>query len=214
MNEIVMHLPEQDCMKRYDQRYFDRWYRRSRVGVGQREFVERKVQLALSAAEYVLGRKVRSVLDVGCGEAPWRALLRRKRPGLKYTGVDGSEYAVQRYGRLRNIKLGLFGDLGFMQLGGPYDLVVCSDVLHYVRASEIRKGLAALGPMVGGAAFLEAFTSADSIEGDHVEFQHRTPAVYRRLFDEAGLVPLGLHVYTSRARFGELVALERGAAGA
>jgi len=213
VNEFVMDPPEPHCMKRYDERYFDRWYRRSRIGVGQREFVERKVQLALSAAEYVLGRKVRTVLDVGCGEAPWRALLRRKRPGLQYTGVDGSEYVVQRYGRLRNIKLGLFGDLAFMQLGGPYDLVVCSDVLHYVRATEIRRGLATLGPMVGGAAFIEAFTSVDSIEGDQSDFQQRTPVVYRRLFDEAGLVPLGLHVYTSRARFEELVALERGGEG-
>ena len=213
MYELSLDPPEPHCMKRYDERYFDRWYRRSSVGVGQREFVERKVQLALSAAEYVLGRKVRNVLDVGCGEAPWRALLRRKRPGLAYTGVDGSEYAVKRYGRLRNIKLGLFGDLGFMQLGGPYDLVVCSDVLHYVPSAEIRSGLAAMGPMVGGAAFIEAFTSADAIEGDHVEFQKRTPAVYRKLFADAGLVALGLHVYTNRARFGELVALERGAAG-
>ena len=213
MYELLLDPPEPHCMKRYDQRYFDRWYRRSSVGVGQREFVERKVQLALSAAEYVLGRKVRNVLDVGCGEAPWRALLRRKRPGLAYTGVDGSEYAVKRYGRLRNIKLGLFGDLGFMQLGGPYDLVVCSDVLHYVPSAEIRSGLAAMGRMVGGAAFIEAFTSADAIEGDHVEFQKRTPAVYRKLFADAGLVALGLHVYTNRARFGELVALERGAAG-
>lgn len=214
MLEITLDPPGGDCMKRYDQSYFDRWYRRSRVGIGHRDFVERKVRLALSAAEYTLARKVRSVLDVGCGEAPWRAVLKRLRPGLRYDGIDGSEYAVKRYGKRRNIQLGRFGDLGFMSLKGPYDLVVCSDVLHYVRGPELRRGLAALAVHVDGVAFIEAFTSADAIEGDHVEFQQRSPGAYAKLFEEAGLVPLGLHLYTTRERFSELTALERGGARA
>ena len=49
--------------KRYDARYFQRWYRDSGVGVGRREFVARKVRLAVAAAEYVLGRELRSVLS-------------------------------------------------------------------------------------------------------------------------------------------------------
>ena len=80
--------------KRYDAEYFERWYRRSSIGVGRRQFVERKVRLALSAAEYVLGRPAHTVLDVGCGEGPWRAILRRLRPGISYLGIDSSAYAV------------------------------------------------------------------------------------------------------------------------
>ncbi len=197
-------------MKAYDASYYERWFRRSRVGVGQREFVERKVRLALAAAEYVLGRRARSVLDVGCGEAPWRAILKRMRPRIEYLGVDSSEYVIARHGRRRNIRRGGLAELGFMGLGGPYDLVVCADVLHYVRAAEVRQGLAAIAPLVGGAAFIEAFTSADEIEGDRDEFQNRTPAVYHSLFAEAGLVPVGLHVYVTRDVHRELVALERG----
>ena len=199
--------------KRYDASYYERWYRRSRVGVGQREFVERKVRLALSAAEYVLGRKANSVLDVGCGEAPWRAILKRMRPRLRYQGIDSSDYAVEKFGRRRNIRKGGLAELGFMGLEGPFDLVVCADVLHYVRSPEVRQGLAALAPLVGGAAFLEAFTSTDEIEGDRDNFQNRTPAVYHHFFKEAGLVPVGLHVYVTRTAHEELVALERGAPG-
>lgn len=197
--------------KQYDASYYERWYRRSRVGVGQRDFVERKVRLALAAAEYVLGRRAESVLDVGCGEAPWRAILKRARPKIRYQGIDSSEYVVERYGRRRNIRLGGLADVGFMGLEGPFDLVVCADVLHYVRSAEVRQGLAAMAPLVGGAAFLEAFTSVDEIEGDRDNFQNRSPAVYHHFFAQAGLIPVGLHLYVSREIHSELVALERGA---
>jgi len=196
--------------KRYDAAYFEHWYRRSGLGVGLRSFVERKVHLALAAAEYVLGRRARCVLDVGCGEAPWRAILRRLRPGIEYLGVDASEYAVARFGRRRNIRLGSLASLAQLRIGGRWDLVVCADVMHYVPTREVRAGLAALAPRVGGVAFLEAFTSEDDIEGDHEELQRRSAAQYRRLFAQAGLVPLALHLYVRRTVHESLVQLERG----
>src|SRR6187200_1861227 len=90
--------------KRYDQAYFDRWYRDRRYRVKSPQVLHRKVALALSVAEYYLGRQVRTVLDVGCGEGAWFAPLHAMRPNIKYTGVDQSEYAVLRYGRSRNIR--------------------------------------------------------------------------------------------------------------
>jgi SAM-dependent methyltransferase len=198
-------------VKQYDARYFERWYRRSRVGVGGREFVARKVRLAVAAAEFLLGREIRRVLDVGCGEAVWRAHLKRLRPRATYTGVDSSEYAVQRYGRTRNIRRAGVGELETADLVGPYDLVVCADVLHYVPTAEVRRGLEAMHLLCGGVAFIEAFTRADAIEGDRAAFQKRTPAAYRALLRAAGFVPLALHLYATRAMSRTLVALERGA---
>ncbi|HTR96604.1 MAG TPA: class I SAM-dependent methyltransferase [Candidatus Acidoferrales bacterium] len=195
--------------KRYDAGYFEHWYRRSGLGVGQRAFVGRKVHLALAAAEYVLGRRARSVLDVGCGEAPWRAILRRLRPGIEYLGVDSSAYAVARFGRRRNIRPGSLATLASLRIGGRWDLVVCADVLHYVPTAEVRAGLAALAPRVGGVGFLEAFTREDEIEGDRDGFQRRSRAQYRRMFAAAGLHPLGLHLYVRRTVRDSLVALER-----
>jgi SAM-dependent methyltransferase len=196
--------------KVYDAEYFERWYRRSGVGVGARGFVARKVRLAVAAAEYLLGRPVQSVLDAGCGEAPWRAHLLALRPGLRYEGFDGSEYAVARYGRARGIRAGTLATLGSLGFEGPYDLVVCADVLHYVPTAEARHGLRALHGLCGGVAFLEAFTSADDIDGDRAAFQRRSPAAYRRLFADAGFTPLGLHLYAARELARTLVALERG----
>ena len=100
--------------KVYDEEYFERWYRDPRYAVIHQEVLARRVQLAISATEFLLERPIRSVLDVGCGEAPWRALVKHARPKARYLGIDSSEYAVKRYGKTRNIRYGRFGDIGDM----------------------------------------------------------------------------------------------------
>jgi len=197
--------------KIYDRAYFDRWYRDPRHAPFQHGMLPRRVQLAVSAAEYLLERPIRSVLDVGCGEGRWRPLLRHVRPRARYVGVDSSEYVVQRYGKRRNIRLGRFGSLGRLGLGGPFDLVVCSDVLHYVGLDEARRGLRAIARLLGGIAFLELFTAADETEGDDEGFQRRSPTTYRRLFRDAGLIHLGLHCYAGRSLQDQLASFERAA---
>ena len=197
--------------KRYDREYFERWYRDPRHAVVHRGVLARRVQLAVAAAEYLLERPIKSVLDVGCGEAPWRALIRHARPGVRYVGVDSSAYAVARFGRSRGIRLGTLGGLGQLKLGGPFDIVVCSDVLHYVGTAELARGLRALQKLVGGVAFLELFTKEDATVGDDVGFQPRAAATYRRLLRAAGFVPLGLHCYAGRALEPDLIAFERAA---
>ncbi len=196
--------------KRYDRDYFDRWYRDPRWTVVHQGVLARRVQLAVAASEYLLERELRTVLDVGCGEAPWRALLRRARPKVRYTGVDSSAYAVKRYGRTRGIRLGSLATLGRLGLDPPYDLIVCSDVLHYVGTDEARQGLKAIARMLGGVAFIEMFAKEDATEGDQEDFQMRPAATYRRLLREAGLIPLGLHCYAGRLLQRELTTFERG----
>jgi SAM-dependent methyltransferase len=199
--------------KRYDRAYFERWYRDPCWTVVHRGVLARRVRLAVAAAEYLLEREIRSVLDVGCGEAPWRAVLRRARPRVRYTGVDSSTYVVRRFGRARDIRLGSLGTLSRLDLDPPYDLIVCSDVLHYVSTGEARRGLRAIARLLGGVAFLEAFAKEDATEGDQEDFRQRPAAVYRRLFREAGLIPLGLHCYAGRALARELTMFERGDGG-
>jgi SAM-dependent methyltransferase len=197
-------------VKTYDRAYFERWYRAPGSRIHARGAVERKAAIAVAAAEYLLGRRIRTVLDVGCGEAPWRAVLKRMRPGIAYQGVDSSEYVVQRFGRERNIRLGRFGTLERIGLEGPYDVIVCADVLHYVPTSEARRGLATLEKLLGGLAWIEVFTSADDIVGDHDELQPRSPADYRRLFRAAGLVHCGNYCFVGKGLEGSLTAFERG----
>lgn len=179
--------------KHYDAQYFERWYRRE--GFGSRARLERKAHFALSSAEYLLERPVRNVLDVGCGEAPWRAALRRQRPKLAYVGVDPSEYAVERYGRSRDIRLGTFGALDEIDLPGPFDLIVCADVVLYVNDRDLRRGLEAIAALLRGVAYLEIFTANDDIEGDLSLFHRRRPSTYDRIFESVGLTRVGPHLY-------------------
>ena len=197
-------------MKSYDRAYFDRWYRDARRQVGAAADLARAVRLAVAGAEHILGRPIRTVLDVGCGEGRWLAPLKRVRPSVHYTGIDSSEYVVKRWGRSRNIRPGAFGALEHCGLDGPSDLVVCADVLHYVGTAELRRGLRSLASLTGGVAYLPAFTSADSIVGDRTGFQRRSATAYRRWFAEARLVPCGMHFYVPWAGREMLAELERG----
>ncbi|HEX4479785.1 MAG TPA: class I SAM-dependent methyltransferase [Rudaea sp.] len=194
--------------KRYDRAYFDKWYRHPDHSVSSRRELERKVALAVAVAEYYLARPIVNVLDVGCGEGVWRAPLRRLRPKIEYLGLDSSKYVVTRYGRSRDIRLASFGDLAELRFDRDFDLVVCSDTIHYVRNAELRRGLRGIVDMLDGVAFLELFTSKDAPEGDKLGFIARSPRWYLSEFEAAGLVPVGTHCYLGPRLKGRVAELE------
>lgn len=192
--------------KTYDRAYFDRWYRGG--GIGGQQRLARKVALAVATAEYHLERPVRTVLDIGCGEGAWRAPLRRLRPDVHYLGFDASTYAVERHGQRRNIHFARFGDFAELRPCPPVDLLVCSDVLHYLATRELDRGLPALADLCAGVAFLETFTRQDATDGDEHDFQPRTPGFYIRRFTALGLRPLGSHCWLSPRLVTHAAALE------
>jgi SAM-dependent methyltransferase len=195
-------------VERFDHDYFDRWYRKE--GFGSRARLDRKVRYAVAVAEYLLDRPVRSVLDVGCGEGAWGVALRRMRPRARYVGIDPSRYAVGRYGRRRRLHLGGLGDLDRLGLQGQFDLIVCVDVIAYVKAAEIRRGLEAISSMLSGVALIEVFTSADRFEGDLEGYHRRHPNTYRRWFTDAGLVHIGPNLWCGQRLWPTLSSFERG----
>lgn len=195
--------------KVYDRKYFDKWYRDPRHAVASPAELRRKVAMVVAQAEYYLGRPLRNVLDVGCGEAAWRAPLRRLRPAVAYRGLDASAYVVERYGRTRDVGLARFGQLEQLRFETRFDLIVCTDVLHYLRPQELRAGLQGIGEMLEGIAFLEVFTSRDDVAGDHQGFVTRTPAWYLREFAQVGLLPCGSHCYLGPRLKQRIAALER-----
>ena len=192
--------------KRYDRAYFDRWYRQGGIGGARR--LARKVALAVATAEYNLERPLRTVLDIGCGEGPWRAPLLKLRPDARYLGFDASAYAVARFGARRNLHLARFGDFARLRPCPPVDLLVCSDVLHYLDVRELDRGLPGLAELCGGVAFLETFAREDRAEGDEHDFRNRPAAFYRRRFEALGFTQLGSHCWLSPALRGHATALE------
>ena len=194
----------------YDRQYFDKWYRHPRHRVKTRQDMARQLGFIIGVAEYMLDRPVRTVLDVGSGEGQWSAVLKSLRPRAKYDGVDGSEYAIRRFGARRNLRLGTLGTIGSLGLDGPFDLILCLGVLNYVAADELKGGLRQLRKLSGGLVYLEIFTNADEATGDFRKSAARSPAWYRSVIRRAGFVPLGLHCHLPRELAGHAAALERG----
>ena len=192
--------------KHYDEAYFQHWYRRSDIGGPQR--LARKVALAVACAEYYLERPIRSVLDIGCGEGAWRAPLLKLRPKLAYLGFDSSDYAIARHGRARNLHWARFADFEHLRPCAPVDLLICSDVLHYLDTRELDRGLPALAELCAGVAFIEVFTRGDGAVGDEDAFKQRNAAFYRERLRGLGLHPLGSHCWLSPSRVALATALE------
>ena len=184
--------------KTYDKQYFDRWYRGRTTRVSTHAEVRRKVALAIASTEYFIRRQVRTVLDVGCGEGAWLPHLHAFRPRIDYLGLDSSDYAVKRFGKARKIRKATFGDLPRLRLG-VYDLVICSDVLHYVPDDEIKAGIKTLAAVTDGLAFLEVLTKEDDVIGDLDSFIRRPAAWYRRTFTAAGMTFAGPYSWLSPA---------------
>jgi SAM-dependent methyltransferase len=195
-------------MKSYDRAYFDRWYRDPTDRVATTQSLRRKVHLAISVAEFLLGRPIRTVVDIGCGEAPWYPVLRMLRKDVRYIGVESSEYALASFGRARNIRRGSLADLATLRLPRSVDLFVCADVLQYVESKEIERGLKAIHKMLAGVAYIESFTTDDAMEGDRDNWHDRSASEYRRLFRRAGLTQCGPYCYTNVDRLDGLNELE------
>ena len=195
-------------MKAYDADYFHRWYRDPRTRVTSERVLERKVHLALSAAEYMLGRRVRTVLDIGCGEGRWYVALRRIRPGISYVGVESSEYAVATFGKSRNIRRGTFGSLRTLRLKGSFDLIVCADMLQYVSNTDLAPGLKEVRRLLGGVAYIEAYAREDDMVGDMEGWIYRSAATYRREFRAAGLTQCGMYCFIDASKLDAVNALE------
>ena len=196
--------------KRYDREYFERFYRKPRTRVHSPDDVARKVRLAVSAAEFMLGREIRTVLDIGAGEGAWFPILRRMRRGVSYVGVEPSEYAVARYGKARNLRLGRFDGLDEARVGTGFDLVVCADVMNYLTTAELRRGLEQIASRMRGLAYLEIYTNEDELVGDLASIDLRPPAYYARALRSAGLIRCGMHCYVGEKLAHNVVAMEGG----
>lgn len=170
----------------------------------------RQVHFVLHAAEWVLGRPIRTVLDVGAGEGNWQPVLKKLRPRVRYDGVDPSAYAIARYGVRRGLHLGGIEQLDALPLRDTYDLVVCCGMLNYLDAEQFTQGMARVAARTGGVAYLEIFADGDAFEGDTQWPAPKAAAWYQRILRRAGLLPIGMQCYVAKAEQGRIARMERG----
>ena len=196
------------AQKRYDAAYYQRWYRAPGTRVKSAPDLERTVAMVLAIAEYHLERRVRTVLDVGCGEGRWRAPLLRLRPRIDYLGLDGSEWAIARYGRRRNLQRVDLGELDAVRLQRPVDLLVCNDVIQYVDDATAGVAAEAFRRLCDGVMFVTAFTAEDEFIGDRAGYVARPARWYRRLLDRDGWAFAGSQCWLSPTLAARAAALE------
>jgi len=192
----------------FDQHYFDHWYRDPSQRVSTLARTTRKAKLTLALAEYYLERPVRTVLDVGCGEGQWQPILKKISPRIQYTGIDPSLYAIEKFGKKRNLIYGKFSDLNQLSLSKSYDLIICSDLLYYIPEPTLKSGLQFLSKRLHGIAFLEAYSSTDALEGDTQGMLPRTAQDYHRIFEQSGFISCGSHCYVSASLAHRVTTLE------
>ncbi len=182
--------------KRYDERYFERFYLDPKTRVLRPSERRRRVAATLAICERFLDRPLRSVLDVGCGLGLWGRELLRLRPHLRYLGIEPSSAATRRALRSGlDVRQGAIADLDTLVGRRTFDLVICADVLHYLEEPVVRTAVATLSERTHGLAQLEVLTSSEGVEGDLEGMRLRAPSWYRRVFRENGLEACGLHLY-------------------
>ena len=194
--------------KKFDQAYFDRWYR-GRAKIGPREEVQRKVAMAVGITEYLLRRQIRNAIDIGCGEAPWFTHLMELRPKIRYAGYDPSDYVVRKFGAECNVRYGGFGDIASLNIRERFDLAVCADVLHYLTDDEIRSGLPAFAKLIRGVAYLEILAREDEVFGDIAGLIRRPASWYRDIFASVNLVQVAPFLWATSKAVSDSAALER-----
>lgn len=69
-----------------------------------------------------------TILDVGAGAGTWQTWWRRG----EWTAVEIWEPYIERFGLADRYARVLLGDARALDLGGPYDLAICGDVLEHV----------------------------------------------------------------------------------
>lgn len=142
-----------DEHSRFDHAYYERFYVRPESRAAGPEDVARLVAFVLSYLAY-LEIPVREVLDLGCGLGRWKSEIAAHDPEIRYTGVDASAYLAERYGWVHATVDGF-------RSRRKYDLVICQDVLAYLRPRQIKDALANIARLCRGATYIQVVTRED-----------------------------------------------------
>jgi 2-polyprenyl-3-methyl-5-hydroxy-6-metoxy-1,4-benzoquinol methylase len=179
----------------FDKDYYQRFYFNPRTAVTSRAEMRDRAALIAACVDYA-GLPVRRILDAGCGVGLLRAPLLRRLRRAQYVGLETSAYLCRRYGWRQ-------GTLQTLRSRERFDLVICYDVLQYLKAAEARQAIANLARVCRGALYFGALTSGDwrnncdQSRTDHIPGL-RAASWYRR---ELGrhFRPLGCGMWLRRA---------------
>ncbi len=143
-----------DAPARFGREYYRRYYYDPRTAVASRYESRARARLIAAYADY-LGLPVRSILDAGCGVGRLRASLRTHFRAAAYVGVEASDYLCRRYGWER-------ARIEEYRAPAPFDLVICYDVLQYLKDRAAARALANLARLSRALLYFSALTRRDT----------------------------------------------------
>jgi SAM-dependent methyltransferase len=179
-------------MSRFDSAFYRRFYVDPRTRVTTAAEMKIRAQTIASLVRY-LDIPVKRILDAGCGLGLMRKPLLRALPGATYLGVEVSEHLCKRFGWKQ-------GSLDRFTARGQFDLIVCYDVLQYLRDREASTAIANLARLSRGACYFHAPTLEDwqrnaDLSCSDGDIHLRAAAWYRtRLARHFHHVGCGIHV--------------------
>ena len=139
--------------EQFDRAYYRRFYFDPRTAVTNRAEMNARGSLIAAFARHI-GLPVRRILDAGCGVGLLRSPLLRALPRASYTGLEVSEYLCRRFGWLQC-------GIQDYQRRDQFDVVICYDVLQYLKGPETRRALANLARVCRGLLYFGVLTRED-----------------------------------------------------
>ena len=133
-----------------------------------------------------------SVLDIGCAKGFFLYDLTKALPGIKFSGVDISEYALKNsLEEVRdNLFLGNATNLDFPD--GSFDLVISINTIHNLDRGDCKKALAEIQRVSKKHAFITVDAYRDEEEKERMEAWNLTALTmmsteeWKEFFKEAG----------------------------
>ncbi|MDY6949014.1 MAG: class I SAM-dependent methyltransferase [Pseudomonadota bacterium] len=178
--------------KRFDARFYQRFYMNPRTRVTTREQMARRAGMVAALVKQ-LELPVKRILDAGCGLGWLRPPLLEAFPGATYVGLEVSEHLCLQHGWVHE-------SLAAYRPRARFDLIICYDVMQYLSDRETARAMANLARLSRGALYFHAPTledwrdNADRDTSDS-DINLRSASWYRsrlaRHFEHAGF---GIHV--------------------
>lgn len=139
--------------EQFDRTYFQRFYLNPRTAVTTRAEMNTRGNLISSFVNH-MGQPVKRILDAGCGIGLLRAPLKRAWPKAEYVGFDTSEYLAAKYGWICST-------LQDFRSRKQFDVVICCDVMQYLKPAEARRSIQSLTECCRGVLYFGALTKED-----------------------------------------------------
>lgn len=137
----------------FDEAYFRRYYHDPRTRVADPAYFDRLARF-IGAYLALLDCEVREVLDAGCGAGLLHRGLRAAFPGADIEAFDVSAYACEQHGWVRS-------SIEDYESSRRFDLVICNDVLQYLKRPNAERALDRLGELTRSALYFGVLTRED-----------------------------------------------------